>query len=761
MPCRVCGAKISRDAAAQGSCSECGNRLRQPRREEEPTPPRMDFSVEAAPSKREKRRTGGSRSRQPKFLMPGIIAASVVLFGVLVFVLLRSYQFGGKPADETAVTIAKPPVMPQTSSPEPAAIAGLGASSGPAASPGPAAVPEPEVLPETPEPEPPLPPAPEEPRSEIAELLKQHQILPRKDIALKVEECLKLVKDSNTGHVVVGQLKMEGDASPSDAISQMEILDDGYFVDAVATASAPVYFWSPGFDRLEVIPRGQKGALENLGVVTMKRQTKEAASIRATLVANGSEVPKDLVHNLTFSIPILNQQLGIGKTRASVQTALLERLKPEQSVKVEFNNTNGELLLSGLPELRCDINLSTPLSDAYLFSVDASNGDVLSLGSVDMFRRSVAAQTAVNLDSVVPAPYGRPLVEELLKELRNDPIATQYFKENLYPSIEKIEIAHKGDDWRKTVVIVGKIEVPDRELDGMYVDAQMRICKGGYFCAAVRTGTPVGFRLHGYEPLDYIPRSSRDCVDYCGVLKMKRTSDRETASLEGTFEFEDGIQPTNFRISAGESVDNINWWNNSGGYQGARGNPKPPATQISGNRFTISKLSPIQYSIFAAGDGLVSQSHSIRFEQGERRTMPPTTLFRTRLVTVSSVFSKPGQFADGAVQRVNIDNNNSQWRASSDLSVYSGSGSDFSFLQSGSTILVRGFFAPCHLWDMGSRTLDECRSVDVTSLETNSASDVYLHSLKAGHTYLLNQGQWHHWVLFSVDDISIASNKLK
>jgi len=210
-----------------------------------------------------------------RWVIGGAIVASVLLLGVAGFAVVRAMRGGETEIDNTQIEIAKSPALPAEVEPAPVA---------PPA--------KPVAMPKTPNAaEPQLPKPPE---SNVAELLRQLQILQREDIVKRVDEGLSLVRKAGYGHVVVGQIKMEGNASSRDVIAQMEILEDGYFVDAVATAGAPIYFWHSGYSRLDVVPHGQKGAIENLGAVTMSVSTKLGGLVKGVMVANGSEVPKDL-----------------------------------------------------------------------------------------------------------------------------------------------------------------------------------------------------------------------------------------------------------------------------------------------------------------------------------------------------------------------------------------------------------------------------------------------------------------------------------
>ena len=735
MPCRTCGGRITREQAQSGICPHCGAGLtRSGTGQPSSLPPRTGEVRNRRPQASAK--SGG----QTKWIIGGAIAICVTLLGVAGFAIARVFVADSEAIDTAQVEIVKPPALPTEV--ESAIVTPAAAESTTAVQPAP-----------------PVPQPPSTPDSNIAELLRKQQIFQREDIIKRVDEALKLVQKAGYGHVVVGQIKMDGAASPRDVIAQMDILEDGYFVDAVATAGAPIYFWHPGYDRLDVIPQGQKGAVENLGMVTMKPSTKPGGVVKGIMVANGSDVPKDLKPTITYSIPLINRCGADYQTRYRLAQGLLGRLKTQEAEKVAITPDTGEFVISHLPDIRFDLMFNTSERDSWLLTMDVSPGEEVDLSLCEMLRQSDTQAAAPALENADLAPDGKPEVDKLLAKLKAEPLILQYFQKRMDKDLRNVTEYRAKHGERSAVVIVGRIEVPARELNGSQVEAQMQIAKDGYFCAAVKPGRPVGFRLHGFEPLDYVPKGSHDGVEYCGVLRMTKTLDRETATVRGSVVVEGGRAPADLRVGVSENVDNINWWNGTGGTEGSAGNPQQSPAAITGNNFQVSQLSPISYSIEIGGSGFVDQYRNIRFKHNDRRTMPPFVLFRTRNTQISFIHSMDGTFHEHEVQQTIIDSDHARWQSAADLSVYKGYGHDFFFTQHGNTLSASFGYAVCEICDLGIRPLGDYRLINVVPghdqwfgypMHTRHCT------LREGHVYLLKQGHWKHWILFRADAIKLA-----
>lgn len=85
----------------------------------------------------------------------------------------------------------------------------------------------------------------------------------------RLKQSLKEVDQYKRGHVVFGRVEVEGDKDPRGVVSQMIILEGGYFVDAIGVAGKPIGFRLNGYESVEVTPAGP-GPIEELAPVVLK-----------------------------------------------------------------------------------------------------------------------------------------------------------------------------------------------------------------------------------------------------------------------------------------------------------------------------------------------------------------------------------------------------------------------------------------------------------------------------------------------------------
>ncbi len=736
MPCRVCNGRITKDQAANGLCPHCGAALRASRAATALPPRRGEVRARKGP-------VAKPSGNSTKWVIGGAIAASVLLLGVAGFVVIRAMLGGETEIDNTQIEIAKSPALPAEVEPAPVAPAV-----------------ETVAMPEVPKAAESQPA--NAPQSNVAELLRQQQILQREDIVKRVDEALQLVKKVGYGHVVVGQIKMEGNASPRDVIAQMEILEDGYFVDAVATAGAPVYFWHSGYSRLDIVPKGQKGTIENLGEVMMNISNKPGGVVKGVMVANGSETPRDLKATVTYSLPIINKCIASkgdssNAQKLDVEQELLARITATDAETVDIVPTTGAFIIANLHDLRFTADFHSADNDSWKIQMEVSPGEDFNLGLCSMGRAYDTQQVEVDfLKNVEWAQDGKLEFQRMLSKIA-DPAILRYFQQRFDKDLKAVERTRAAENDRGAVVIVGRIEVPGKELDGSQVEAQMLIAKDGYFCAGVRPGRAIGFRLHGYDPLDYVPKGSHDGVEYCGVLRMKKTAASDTASIHGTVVVENGQVPPELQITVKEKVINVNMVGGDG-YRQDRGNPRPSQPRIFGSEFEVNKLSPIDYAFTISAPGFDSQRWSIRFQPGENRTMAPSYLFRTRAIKMSHVSSTAGSFFNVTTRSSFMGTNAGQWRSFEDPAVYNHVGQDLILLQSGNAVVARNVYQASFIADLGARNLEEFRSIETTRTFENSDGWFQDFVLREGHVYLLKQWAFKHWVLFKIDEISASVN---
>ncbi len=588
MPCRVCNGKITRDQAASGVCPYCGTALRAARAATALPPRRGEVRGRKAAVPKA---SGGST----KWVIGGAIAASVLLLGVAGFAVVRAMRGGETEIVNTQIEIAKSPALPAEVEPAPVAPAV-----------------ETVAMPEAPKAAEPQPA--NAPQSNVAELLRQQQILQREDIVKRVDEALQLVNKVGYGHVVVGQIKMNGKASPRDVIAQMEILEDGYFVDAVATAEAPIYFWYQGYNRLDVVPHGLPKSVENLGTVTMVPLTKPLPKIQGRIVASNLSEIENMVPKIIVKVPFVNRCcVDDYNARLLFEKELVTRLNGHFQPEIEMA-ADGAFELRKLPESTVQVQLDSAQDGRWDHQFDLISGDTFDLGDCPVGHRQFRSVER----TMVLQPPAEDGAEDLATLLNQMPKKT---KEEFEPLLQTARAAveecraKKGED--SAVLIFGQVQ-PERR-DKLHILSQMKILQGGYFVAAVKPGYLVGFRQFGYEPVDYIPKGNQTGVESCGKLMMSKIPESEYATLEIEVLDENG-RPLESPYSAAvkQYAENVNWWNGSGNYEGTMDDT---VRSIANQRkATIETLPPQTFAIEVNAAGYIrGYANTALARKGENR----------------------------------------------------------------------------------------------------------------------------------------------
>lgn len=98
------------------------------------------------------------------------------------------------------------------------------------------------------------------------------------------------IERAKTGHVVVGQLAMEGGDDPVEVMAQMQILPGGFFATPVGTFDLPLAFRQHQYAPLDVSLAGQTGDFVDIGTVQMRKLPPAALrSIKGKLVLVSAE----------------------------------------------------------------------------------------------------------------------------------------------------------------------------------------------------------------------------------------------------------------------------------------------------------------------------------------------------------------------------------------------------------------------------------------------------------------------------------------
>ncbi len=247
---------------------------------------------------------------------------------------------------------------------------------------------------------------------------------------------------------------------------------------------------------------------------------------------------------------------------------------------------------------------------------------------------------------------------------------------------------------RKGHIIVGRVQVEGKD-DPRDVNAQMEILSNGYFAGPTRDlSSPVGFRLHGYAPLDLqLPDHDGLVVDV-GTIQMKRLPDAELAKLAGEIQLEDGGKLDAVAVHISTSGGPINTL--SGGTDPRPNWPAPITAPVGEDgRFAKSGFSPIAYHVSINAPGYVSQSRNVTLSGGAANELGTIKLEKPRRLAIDYIVMKDGTFDLRDVKQTVIQGGD-RWKIFSHDYRW-----DLEFVQEKGELYFKWTYGPVFLADLG------------------------------------------------------------
>jgi len=290
-------------------------------------------------------------------------------------------------------------------------------------------------------------------------------------------------------------------------------------------------------------------------------------------------------------------------------------------------------------------------------------------------------------------------------------------------------------------VVVGRVLL-DGPGDPREVSAQMEILDGGYFVGPTKDLVrPIGFQMHQYAPLEVrLEGKSGEVVDL-GVIHLTHLKASDLGNLTGHIALAGGKDATLAKVALSVSRGPVNTPSNGSSPRSRW--PKPILPLISSDgKITATGFSPMSYWCSIDAPGYVSQSREVKFTKGQTFDLGTVTLDRPQTITLNYVTAETPPFDLQHQQQASVKGGE-RWKATPDIY-----GWDLEFKQTDGKLFFNYFYAPCSLTDLGSGTLADFAK---TGRNADSRRFPSGDEIKSGHVYLLNQGHWKRWVLFSVD----------
>ena len=143
-------------------------------------------------------------------------------------------------------------------------------------------------------------------------------------------------------------------------------------------------------------------------------------------------------------------------------------------------------------------------------------------------------------------------------------------------------------------------------MDPTQVQWHIEILEEGYFVDAVcASGRPIGFRYHGYEPVDITPKGEPLVVEDI-ARPLKPLADANKATVEGKSSWKGGEDVLGASVSLQLTTSPLN--SATGGYEGVRGTYSSVSLTATSGDFQANGLTPAEHSLYADVPGTFRSS---------------------------------------------------------------------------------------------------------------------------------------------------------
>lgn len=127
----------------------------------------------------------------------------------------------------------------------------------------------------------------------------------------QIDRAREHIRRAGQGHIIVGQVVVEGDDDPRQVISQMRILKDGFFASATRDLKRPVGFRMHQYIPYELDLTPFSGEVVDVGTITMRRLPPiKLAPLRGKIVLEGSDDASAVKIELTSTSGPVNTPTG-------------------------------------------------------------------------------------------------------------------------------------------------------------------------------------------------------------------------------------------------------------------------------------------------------------------------------------------------------------------------------------------------------------------------------------------------------------------
>jgi beta-lactamase regulating signal transducer with metallopeptidase domain len=305
----------------------------------------------------------------------------------------------------------------------------------------------------------------------------------------------------------------------------------------------------------------------------------------------------------------------------------------------------------------------------------------------------------------------------------------------------KIKAAKEKKEYRGNHIVLGRL-ILDGPGDVRDVGGQMEILSDGYFAGdtddLIR---PIGFRLHGYAPLNIELKGRSGKMVDLGTIHMTPLPASELLDLTGTIALE-GEKDVS-KASVGFTIEGFPINTPTDGISPRKHWAAPIKAKIDADgRISASGFSPCPYYCAIKAPGYVTKDMTVTFKSGQTLDIGNITLEKPKQIELTYIVAEKPPF-DAAKKKNTTVAGGERWKATKDIY-----GWDLEFAQVKGDILFNYSYAPCYLKDLGEGKIEDF--ID-SELDTDFQTNPDKLKVQSGHVYLLNQEFWKRWVIVKVN----------
>lgn len=310
-------------------------------------------------------------------------------------------------------------------------------------------------------------------------------------------------------------------------------------------------------------------------------------------------------------------------------------------------------------------------------------------------------------------------------------------------------LARHQDRRPEAHVVYGQVVVEGPDA-AQRCESQMAITEHGYFVDVVgRSGGEVGFTLHGYHPVNWIPRGRNHDPEYVGRIVMRPYAEDELAEIKGRLKLgsEVKVGDVDLRVVIKPGPHNTL----TGGTNGFIAWPEKEQVAVNQDgSFHKAALAPVPHTILVRAPGHPQARVTIHPEPGQVLDLGEVTLQPTSQLNVEWVSGFDPDFDLRKTQTAKLAADQ-HWRMMADHPLMTEPyHHDLRLRQFRGELRFVGYVGGYQIKDLGVGRLEDFSELEIDPARFGGRD----YRPEHGHVYVYHHRHYKHWSLFRVELVS-------